>query len=34
MKFCDVEFELMLMKLNEPNELEMFRYLDSLHLYV
>ncbi len=35
MKCCVIEFELMLMKLSEPhNELEIFRYLDSLHFCV
>ncbi len=35
MKCCVIEFELMLMKFSEPyNELEIFRYLDSLHFCV
>ncbi len=35
MKCCVIECELMLMKLNEPyNELEISRYLDSLHFCV
>jgi hypothetical protein len=34
MKFCVSECELMRMHLNKPNELEISRYLDSLHFHV
>lgn len=34
MLFCVIGFELMLMKLSEFNELEIFRHLDFLHFQV